>query len=102
MKKEQVTPGMLVSTPREALSIIVDTRMQTILESLYDAKNLFNEVYTQIKYEGDIASKNVTEDFMTNKDNAISNASYMAAQKIEFDLKVLYENKKKTGEYHKN
>lgn len=39
---------------------------------------------------------------MTNIDNAISNASYMAAQKIEFDLKVLYENKKKTGEYHKN
>lgn len=65
MKKEQVTPGMLVSTPREALSIIVDTRMQTILESLYDAKNLFNEVYTQIKYEGDIASKNVTEDFLS-------------------------------------
>ena len=54
--------------------MIVDTRMQTILESLYDAKNLFNEVYTQIKFEGDIASKNVTEDFMTNIDNAISNA----------------------------
>ena len=95
MKKEQVTPRMPVSAPREASSMIV-------LESLYDAKNLFNEVYTQIKFEGDIASKNVTEDFMTNIDNAISNASYMAAQKIEFDLKVLYENKKKTGEYHKN
>lgn len=38
MKKEQVTPRMPVSAPREASSMIVDTRMQTILESLYDAK----------------------------------------------------------------
>ena len=47
--------------------------------------------------EGIGVYESAQKDFMTDLDSAISNTTYMAALKIEFDLRVLCANEKQDG-----
>ncbi|RHR75558.1 hypothetical protein DWW69_09725 [Bacteroides sp. AF16-49] len=67
--------------------ITIDPKLQTILENLNNAKKLFNEVYTQINIDGIHIYETAQRDFMSDVDSAISNTSYMVAQKVEYDVR---------------
>lgn len=97
MEKEQLKPGtpVVASTKRKPMTI--DPRLQIILENLNDAKKRFNEVYSQVISEGIHVYESTQKDFMTDIDSAITNTTYMIAQKIEFDLRVLCANEKQDG-----
>nr|DAF41317.1 MAG TPA: hypothetical protein [Caudoviricetes sp.] len=88
MEKEQLKSGTPagVSTKRKPMTI--DPRLQTILENLNDSKKLFNEVCNQIIAGGIHAYETTQEDFMSDIDSAISNTTYMVAQKVEYDIKI--------------
>lgn len=97
MEKEQLKPSRPVAASTKRKPMTIDPRLQIILESLNDAKKQFNEVYNQIMSEGIGVYESAQKDFMTDLDSAISNTTYMAALKIEFDLRVLCANEKQDG-----
>lgn len=97
MEKEQLKPGTPVAASTKRKPITIDPRLQTILENLNNAKKQFNEVYSQIMSEGIHVYESTQKDFMTDIDSAISNTTYLVAQKIEFDLRVLCANEIQNG-----
>lgn len=78
-------------------SIVIDPRLQTILENLNDAKKRFNEVYLEVKSEGIHIYESTQKDFMSDIDSAISNTTCMVAQKLEYDVKRDLCNIKEEG-----
>ena len=97
MEKEQLKPGTPAAASTKRKPMTIDPRLQTILENLNDAKRQFNEVYSQVMLEGIHIYETTQKDFMTDINSAISNTTYMVAQKIEFDLRVLCENENQDG-----
>lgn len=67
--------------------MIIDPRLQTILENLNDAKKLFNEVCSQFYTENIHVYESTQKDFMSDIDSAIANTTYMVAQKVEYDIR---------------
>lgn len=67
--------------------MIIDPRLQTVLENLNDAKKLFNEVYIQVMSEGIHVYESTQKDFMSDIDSAIANTTYMVAQQVEYDVR---------------
>lgn len=90
MKKKLLKSQTSDSFPKKREPIIIDSKLQAILENLNDAKRLFYEVYIQVISEGTHLYESNQKDFMTDIDSAISNTTYMIAKKIEFDLRALY------------
>lgn len=90
MKKKLLKSQTSDSFPEKREPIIIDSKLQAILENLNDAKRLFYEVYIQIISEGMHLYESNQKDFMTDIDSAISNTTCMIAKKIEFDLRALY------------
>lgn len=66
--------------------MIIDPKLQSILEHLKIAREEFNEVFIKMNANGIKLYDSTLKDFLTDIDSAITNTSYLVASKIEYDI----------------